>query len=217
MPVQMSCCSTASAMGITMAVVDVLLSHMERNTVQHMKPNTSLQHKNTCSSQSRLQLHVCVCVTPAEYIHARLGPGDHDHPQSDAFMQVPLLNGGGQTDHPHQQQRGVLKILRGHLQTHTHTQFLLTTFWTFLKSYINVRTKHVLLVMFMEHSYNFFFFYLFLFWTTTLHEIQCYNLEHSYNFNNIWYTFSKIKIFKTSLWCHLDLMNIQRNVFGTFK
>lgn len=29
-------------MGITMAVVDVLLSHMERNTVQHMKPSTSL-------------------------------------------------------------------------------------------------------------------------------------------------------------------------------
>lgn len=41
-PVQISCCRTASAMGITMAVVDVLLSHMERNTVQHMKPSTSL-------------------------------------------------------------------------------------------------------------------------------------------------------------------------------
>lgn len=41
-PVQMSCCRTASAIGITMAVVDVLLSHMERKTVQHMKPSTSL-------------------------------------------------------------------------------------------------------------------------------------------------------------------------------
>lgn len=42
-PVQMSCCRTASAMGITMAVVDVLLSHMDRNTVQHMKPSTNLE------------------------------------------------------------------------------------------------------------------------------------------------------------------------------
>ncbi|KAG7234707.1 hypothetical protein INR49_004113 [Caranx melampygus] len=49
----MSCCSTASAMGITMAVVDVLLSHMERNTVQHMKPSTNLDE--TLS-------HGCVCA-----------------------------------------------------------------------------------------------------------------------------------------------------------
>lgn len=41
-PVQISCWRTASAMGITMAVVDVLLSHMDRNTVQHMKPSTNL-------------------------------------------------------------------------------------------------------------------------------------------------------------------------------
>ena len=44
-PVQISCCRTASAMGITMAVVDVLLSHMDRNTVQHMKPSTSLEQE----------------------------------------------------------------------------------------------------------------------------------------------------------------------------
>lgn len=44
-PVQISCCRTASAIGITMAVVDVLLSHMERKTVQHMKPSTSLSER----------------------------------------------------------------------------------------------------------------------------------------------------------------------------
>ena len=44
-PVQISCCRTASAMGITMAVVDVLLSHMDRNTVQHMKPSTNLEQR----------------------------------------------------------------------------------------------------------------------------------------------------------------------------
>lgn len=44
-PVQISCCRTASAMGITMAVVDVLLSHMDRNTVQHMKPSTNLDKR----------------------------------------------------------------------------------------------------------------------------------------------------------------------------
>lgn len=32
-------------MGITMAVVDVLLSHMDRKTVQHMNPSTSLEEE----------------------------------------------------------------------------------------------------------------------------------------------------------------------------
>lgn len=41
-------------MGITMAVVDVLLSHMERNTVQHMKPSTNLHKKEVI-------LYFCVC------------------------------------------------------------------------------------------------------------------------------------------------------------
>lgn len=89
--------------------------HRAAHEAQH-QPTTQAEHVQLTESVYRC---VCECVTPAEYIHARLGPGDHDHPQSDAFMQVPLLNGGGQTDDPHQQQRGVLKILRGHLQTHT--------------------------------------------------------------------------------------------------
>lgn len=38
-----SSCSTASTMGITMAVVDVLESHMESIVVQHMKQSSSLQ------------------------------------------------------------------------------------------------------------------------------------------------------------------------------
>lgn len=57
-PVQISCCRTASAMGITMAVVDVLLSHMDRNTVQHMKPSTSLeQETGTVFLQFYLRLY----------------------------------------------------------------------------------------------------------------------------------------------------------------
>lgn len=54
-PVLMSCCRTASAMGITMAVVEVLLSHMDRKTVQHMKPSTNLRI-HTGERRS------CVCV-----------------------------------------------------------------------------------------------------------------------------------------------------------
>lgn len=38
-----SSCSTASTMGITMAVVDVLESHMDSSVVQHMKQSSSLQ------------------------------------------------------------------------------------------------------------------------------------------------------------------------------
>lgn len=45
--VAISCCRTASAIGITMAVVDVLLSHMDRKVVQPMKPSTSLGERRT--------------------------------------------------------------------------------------------------------------------------------------------------------------------------
>lgn len=38
-----SSCSTASTMGITMAVVDVLESHMDSSVVQHMKHSSSLE------------------------------------------------------------------------------------------------------------------------------------------------------------------------------
>ena len=35
-----------------MAVVDVLLSHMDRNTVQHMKPSTNLDDTEGCRHKS---------------------------------------------------------------------------------------------------------------------------------------------------------------------
>lgn len=38
-----SSCSTASTMGMTMAVVDVLESHMDSSVVQHMKQSSSLE------------------------------------------------------------------------------------------------------------------------------------------------------------------------------
>lgn len=38
-------CSTASTIGITMAVVDVLESHMDKTVVQHMKQRSSLEQR----------------------------------------------------------------------------------------------------------------------------------------------------------------------------
>lgn len=49
-------------------------------------------------------------------LHAWLGSGHYDHAQSDALMQVPLLHGGRHADDTHQQQRGVLEVLRRHLR-----------------------------------------------------------------------------------------------------
>lgn len=48
-----SSCSTASTMGITMAVVDVLESHMESSVVQHMKQSSSLQGRAGAASTAR--------------------------------------------------------------------------------------------------------------------------------------------------------------------
>lgn len=42
-----SSCSTASTMGITMAVVEVLDSHMDSNVVQHMKQSSSLEGRES--------------------------------------------------------------------------------------------------------------------------------------------------------------------------
>lgn len=134
-PVQISCCRTASAMGITMAVVDVLLSHMERNTVQHMKPSTNLHKKEVI-------LYFCVCVCGGGHImttftiiivfkctkvwcsHARLGPCNHHHPQSNPFMKVPLLYGGRQANDSHQQQSCVFAVLCCYLNTHRGTKII---------------------------------------------------------------------------------------------
>ena len=41
-----SSCSTASTMGTIMAVVAVLLIHMERKAVAHIKPSISLQRRS---------------------------------------------------------------------------------------------------------------------------------------------------------------------------
>lgn len=42
-----SSCSTASTIGITMAVVEVLESHMESTVVQHIKQRSNLEHGET--------------------------------------------------------------------------------------------------------------------------------------------------------------------------
>ena len=67
-PVEMSCWRTASAMGITMAVVEVLLSHMDRKVVQHMKPRNSLGTRGEgrglrgCVPDARGESGVCLWV-----------------------------------------------------------------------------------------------------------------------------------------------------------
>lgn len=61
---------------------------------------------------------MCVCCS-----HARLGPCDHHHAQSDAFVQVPLLYRGCQADDSHQQQGGVFTVLCCHLNTHKEAHF----------------------------------------------------------------------------------------------
>ena len=48
--------------------------------------------------------------------HARLGSSHQDHAQSNALVQVPLLHGRRHADNAHQQQRGVLEVLAGHLR-----------------------------------------------------------------------------------------------------
>lgn len=42
-----SSCSTASTMGITMAVVEVLESHMDSMVVQHMKHSSNLEGRDS--------------------------------------------------------------------------------------------------------------------------------------------------------------------------
>lgn len=53
---------------------------------------------------------------PTRDLHARLGSGHDDHAQGNALVQVPLLHGRRHADDTHQQQRGVLEVLRCHLR-----------------------------------------------------------------------------------------------------
>lgn len=54
--------------------------------------------------------------------HARLGPCNHHHPQSNPFMKVPLLYGGRQANDSHQQQSCVFAVLCCYLNTHRGTK-----------------------------------------------------------------------------------------------
>ena len=76
-PVQTSCCRTASAMGMTMAVVDVLLSHMDRNTVQHMKPSTNLRREKEASPWRQLSVFTSLQIKAES--HEREWVGKHAH------------------------------------------------------------------------------------------------------------------------------------------
>lgn len=49
-----SSCSTASTIGITMAVVEVLESHMESTVVQHMKQRSNLEHSTGKREESQV-------------------------------------------------------------------------------------------------------------------------------------------------------------------
>lgn len=61
-------CSTASTMGITMAVVEVLESHMDSMVVQHMKHSSSLEGRD--SGSRALSLLNCDPYDPHRYYSA---------------------------------------------------------------------------------------------------------------------------------------------------
>lgn len=67
-------------MGMTMAVVDVLLSHMDRNTVQHMKPKTSLRReRNEALSRRRLSIFWFFTASVKAESCRLEGVGEHAH------------------------------------------------------------------------------------------------------------------------------------------
>lgn len=71
-----SSCSTASTMGITMAVVEVLESHMDSMVVQHMKHSSSLRRAGAIG---------------AEHAAVELGPDDPQGPYDLASFELPML------------------------------------------------------------------------------------------------------------------------------
>lgn len=108
-----SCSRTAWAMGTIMAVVAVLLIHMDRKAVTTMKPRISLGADG--------QTHWCSSIPSGtgspEHPPAPAAPGpgalvlargnsqggphadDEEHAEGDAFVQIPVLHGDGH-QHP---------------------------------------------------------------------------------------------------------------------
>lgn len=69
-----SSCSTASTMGITMAVVEVLESHMDSMVVQHMKHSSSLRKAGTIGAEhAAVELGLMIPRMPASFELPMLG------------------------------------------------------------------------------------------------------------------------------------------------
>lgn len=113
-----SCSRTACAMGTIMAVVAVLLIHMDRKAVTNMKPRINLgtdrgtlqevdtQHATHPGSQ------VLVCGNSQGRPH----PNDEKHVEGDAFVEIPVLYGDGHHQPPDEQDVGVCKVLSADLE-----------------------------------------------------------------------------------------------------
>ena len=104
-------------MGTIMAVVAVLLIHMDRKAVTSMKPSISLGtdgQTHWCSSNwdwiPRMPpapgSTLLMCGNSQSGPH----PDDEEHLEGDAFVQVPMLNSNGHHQPTDEQDIGVLKV-----------------------------------------------------------------------------------------------------------
>ena len=80
-----SSCSTASTMGMTMAVVDVLESHMDSSVVQHMKQSSSLEGREGFGVGGSLTARPPPQVQP---LTSRGSPGPPTNPPVLAFILI---------------------------------------------------------------------------------------------------------------------------------
>lgn len=110
-------------MGTIMAVVAVLLIHMDRKAVTPMKPSINLgqQDEETVFSLRYTNAKVCAFILKG-HVSSQGGP-DSDQQQDsegDSLVEVPVLHGHGHHQPPHKQHVGVLQVLHTHLHNNTH-------------------------------------------------------------------------------------------------
>lgn len=102
-------------MGNIMAVVAVLLIHMERKAVTNMKPRNSLEpNRQTHCHSSFLPDLGCLFVPPtlaSTDSQGRPHSDDEEHSKGNALVQVPVFHGNGYHQPPDKQYVGVLEVL----------------------------------------------------------------------------------------------------------
>lgn len=111
---------TAWTMGTIMAVVAVLLIHMDRKAVTPMNPSINLWGEGIGLSlrnrgSDRLPLQPCGDRLGSADSQGRSDSNYQQHPERDAFVEVPVLDGYGDHQAPDKQHVGVLQVLHTHL------------------------------------------------------------------------------------------------------